>query len=68
MLGYGFGARTVAGDGPSCNFFSMTGDFSNPFVNDENQLIESYAKTLRSVKLALPVKFRDTIKAVCDIA
>lgn len=27
MLGYGYGARTVAGEGPACNMFSMTGDF-----------------------------------------
>lgn len=35
MLGYGFGARTVEGDGPACNKFSMTGDFLNPFINSE---------------------------------
>lgn len=27
MLAYGFGARTVEGEGPACNLFSMTGDF-----------------------------------------
>lgn len=36
MLAYGNGARTVSGEGPSCNLFSMTGDFSDPFVEDEN--------------------------------
>jgi len=27
MLAYGIGARTVGGEGPACNLFSMTGDF-----------------------------------------
>jgi hypothetical protein len=55
MLAYGFGARTVQGDGPACNLFSMTGDFTEPFINSEESLIEGYRNTLRSVKLALPV-------------
>jgi Copine len=42
MLAYGFGARTVAGEGPSCNAFSMTGDFMDPFIENEDQLINSY--------------------------
>ena len=68
MLAYGFGARTVGGEGPACNQFSMTGDFTEPFVESEEALIDSYKNTLRSVKLALPVQFRDIIKLVCDIA
>lgn len=68
MLAYGFGARTVGGDGPACNQFSMTGDYTEPFVDSEEALIESYKNTLKSVKLALPVQFRDIIKLVCDIA
>jgi hypothetical protein len=68
MLGYGFGARTVEGDGPACNKFSMTGDFLNPFIDSEEELLTSYSNTLRSVKLALPVYFRDIIKQVCDLA
>lgn len=55
MLAYGFGARTVGGDGPACNQFSMTGDYTEPFVDSEEALIESYKNTLKSVKLALPV-------------
>jgi len=27
MLGYGYGARTVPGEGPACDLFSMSGDF-----------------------------------------
>lgn len=68
-LGYGFGARTKPGDGPSCDLISMTGDMNNPYIDmKENQLICNYAKTLRSVKLALPVNFRAIIKLVCDLA
>lgn len=68
MLAYGFGARTVKGEGPACNLFSMTGDFMDPFIDNEDQLLNSYSGTLKSVKLALPVQFRDIIKMVCDIA
>ena len=68
MLSYGFGARTVKGDGPACNLFSMTGDFMDPFIDGEEQLINSYGGTLKSVKLALPVNFKDIIKLVCDLA
>lgn len=36
MLSYGFGARTVQGEGPACNLFSMTGDFMDPFIDGED--------------------------------
>lgn len=69
MLSYGFGACTVnAKDGPTCNLFSMTGDFLDPFVEDEEQLYNSYVGSIKSVKLALPVCFKDILKLVCDIA
>jgi len=68
MMTYGFGARTVQGDGPACNVFSMTGDFTEPFIESEEDLVEGYRNTLRNVKLALPVQFRDIIKLVCDLA
>lgn len=55
MLGYGFGARTVDGEGPACNLISMTGDYSEPFIEDEEDLIRSYIGTIKSVKLGLPV-------------
>jgi hypothetical protein len=35
MLAYGFGARTVAGDGPACNLLSMSGDFTKPYIEYE---------------------------------
>jgi hypothetical protein len=68
MLGYGFGARTVEGEGPACNLFAMTGDFTDPFIENEEELLNSYCGTIRSVKLGLPVYFQDVIKVVCDIA
>ena len=42
MLGYGVGARTVDGEGPACNLFSMTGDFQDPFIHNEEELIEAF--------------------------
>ena len=68
MLSYGIGARTVEGEGPACNVFSMTGNFTDPFIDCEEQLINSYSGTLKSVKLALPINFNDIIKLVCDLA
>lgn len=58
----------MQGDGPACNLLSMTGDFMDPFIDGEEQLINSYGGTLKSVKLALPVNFKDIIKLVCDLA
>lgn len=58
MLAYGFGARTIMeGEGNACNLFSMTGDFLDPFVANDEELFGSYVGTLKSVKLALPVCF-----------
>lgn len=67
-LAYGFGARTVDGDGSACNLFSMTGDFLDPFVNGEDELVNSYIGTIKTVKLALPVYFKSILKLVCDLA
>jgi hypothetical protein len=36
MLAYGYGARTVSGEGPACDLFSMTGDFADPFIDNED--------------------------------
>lgn len=35
MLAYGYGARTVKGEGQACDLFSMTGDFTDPFIDNE---------------------------------
>lgn len=69
-MAYGFGARTVPGEGPSSDLISMTGDFLSPFADtsDPESLLKCYANTLRTVKLALPVNFKAIIKLVCDIA
>jgi hypothetical protein len=57
-MSYGFGARTFLNDDvPASNLFSITGDFKSPFIESKNQMIDSYEKTLKSVKLALPVLY-----------
>lgn len=68
MLAYGYGARTVDGEGPACDLFSMTGDIQDPFVENEEQLINCYCGTIKTVKLALPVNYKQIIKLVCDLA
>ena len=58
VMSYGFGARTFLNDDvPASNLFSITGDFKSPFIESKNQMIDSYEKTLKSVKLALPVLY-----------
>lgn len=69
MMGFGFGARTFQNDdGPACNLFSITWDFKSPFIESKNQMIDCYEKTLKSVKLALPVLYQQILKFVCDLA
>ena len=65
-MAYGFGARTFLNDdGPACNLFSMTGDFMSPYVDN---IADNYRKTLKNVKLSLPVMYKNIIKIVCDLA
>lgn len=37
-LGYGFGARTVPGEGPSSDLVAMTGNLSHPFIGNSQLL------------------------------
>lgn len=70
MLPIGFGARTLIGkkEGPASNLFSMTGDFSDPFIETHDELINCYEGTIKSVQLALPVIYSEILKFVIDIA
>mmetsp|Transcript_19177 Transcript_19177/g.29368 ORF Transcript_19177/g.29368 Transcript_19177/m.29368 type:complete len:170 (+) Transcript_19177:1235-1744(+) len=69
MLAYGFGARPFLDDNkPATNLFSMTGDFADPYVYDGKSLIKHYEDTIKSVKLALPVMYKDIVKFTCDVA
>ena len=69
-IGYAIGSRTQPKEGPSSDLESMTGDILNPFIGSENpdNIIECYAQTLRTVKLALPINYKPIIKLVCDFA
>ena len=67
MLAYGIGSKTMPGEFTT-NLFSMTGDFMDPFVETEEEMINSYAGTIKSVQLTLPIFFKDLLKLVCDIA
>jgi hypothetical protein len=46
----------------------MSGDFLKPFSKDQEQIMLFYEKTLKTVRLALPVQTQKIIKFVCDIA
>jgi hypothetical protein len=68
-LSYGLGASTfLKGDHPACPLFSVTGDFLDPFVENNKELQKCYRGTLKAVKLGLPVLFKDILKLVCDLA
>lgn len=68
MLAYGVGARTMEGNGSSVDICSMTGDFLDPFVESQEELLNCYEGTLRAVKIAGPVNYKAIVKFVCDLA
>lgn len=70
-MAYGIGARTHVRNKEgqdACDLFSMSGDFLDPFVHSESELLGCYNGTIKSVRLALPVNFNQIIKFVCDLA
>ena len=69
-MAYGFGARThVRGEGQdACDLFSLSGNFTQPFFQSKEQALSDYEQTLKTVRLALPVKASKIIKYVCDMA
>lgn len=46
----------------------MTGDFQSPFTSSSTELNKNYYSTLKSVKLGLPVLYKEILKFVCDLA
>ena len=58
----------MKGDHPACPLFSLTGDFQNPFISSNSELNKNYYSTLKSVKLGLPVLYKEILKFVCDLA
>ena len=68
MLAYGVGARTMRGNGPAVGLCSMTGDFTDPFIENQNELLNCYEGTLRTIKIAGPVNYKSMVKFVCDMA
>lgn len=54
---FGFGARTFPGSSTTTNIFPMSMNMSNPLIpNEEEILVEQYAKCLSLIKMDLPVK------------
>ena len=46
----------------------MSGDFVDPFVTSQEELLSCYNGTIKTVRLALPVNYKSIIKFVCDLA
>ena len=69
-MAYGFGARTHnRGEGQdSCDLFSMSGDFQDPFIISQDEILGCYQGTIKSVRLALPVNYSKIVRFVCDLA
>lgn len=68
MLTYGVGARTMEGNGAAVDICSMTGDFTDPFIESQDELLNCYEGTLRTIKIAGPVNYKSIVKFVCDMA
>ena len=68
MMAYGVGARTTQGLGSASELCSMTGDYTDPFIESQTDLVNSYEGTLRAVKIAGPVRYHPLLKFVCDLA
>lgn len=68
MLAYGVGARTMEGIGPAVDVCSMTGDFTDPFIESQEELLNCYEGTLQTIKIAGPVNYKSIVKFVCDMA
>ena len=58
----------MEGTGPSVDICSMTGDFADPYVESQDELLNCYEGTLRAVKIAGPVNYKAIVKFVCDLA
>lgn len=68
MLTYGVGARTMEGTGPAVDICSMTGDFLDPYVESQEELLNCYEMTVRAIKISGPVNYKAIVKHVCDLA
>lgn len=69
MVAFGIGAKTLPGaDHPTCQLFSITGDYSDPFVENEEQMLSCYAETIKAVEITLPINYKPIVKFVCDLA
>jgi len=68
LLGYGFGAKTVAAAGDPSDLFSLTGDFADPIIKSQEEMLNCYKNTLKSVVLTLPVHYGKILKFACDLA
>jgi len=68
LFAYGFGANVNPKKEKASNCFSLTGNIFNPAVENKEELIESYMKTIKSVTLSLPVNFSEVIKTAKELA
>ena len=46
----------------------MNNNILNPFIDTQQDLVQGYENTLKSVELSLPVMYKNIVKQVCDLA
>ena len=51
----------MSGLGNASELCSMTGDFTDPFVETKEELLNSYEGTLGAVKIAGPVNYKPIV-------
>jgi hypothetical protein len=66
---FGFGAKTFPGSSTTASLFPMSMNMSNPLItNEENELMDQYAKCLSKIKIDLPVKLSPTMLFLKNLA
>ena len=46
----------------------MTGDFLDPYVESQAELLNCYEGTLGAIKIAGPINYKAIVKHICDLA
>jgi len=68
MFAYGFGAKIIPKKTKLSSCFSLNGNIFDPTLKNQEELVNSYIKTIKSVELCLPVNYTEVIKTAKELA
>lgn len=68
MFAYGFGAKIVPKKTKLSSCFSLNGNIFDPTVKTQEELVDSYVRTIKSVELCLPVNYTEIIRTAKELA